>query len=374
MIKKFLRVIFRIFLVILMMVITLAINFKISENKNIPELLNILVFVLLTSITIVAGVILLSNPTVKIPINRKTKIKKHKKTGDFLEICEKLEQKYGEILEGYRKKAIIYILLIILALLFTFLITVLFKNFNFSLMLGGGLNLILIFLYIENKKKFNIEFKKKIIPGIVSFISPTLHYYYDGDRSMFHTYKLVFPDNDEYNGYESTDYIHGKMHDIPLEICKISLMNFSNKTNEEINRIETFLFSRNKINFSLPTTLTIKPNNYFNIHKIDKVEMDSQEFEKYFDVFSSSDIVAMQVLTHDVMEELADFYIQYGCKFEVIIKDNNIFIKFITGDVFNPKVTKKVVDSDLLWMYYTILNFVTSLCIKINKSFEGKVI
>ncbi len=38
-----------------------------------------------------------------------------------------------------------------------------------------------------------------------------------------------------------------------------------------------------------------------------KLNMDSSEFEKYFDVKASNSIIGMQILTSDVMEELVDF-------------------------------------------------------------------
>ena len=64
--------------------------------------------------------------------------------------------------------------------------------------------------------------------------------------------------------------------------------------------------------------------------------MDSKEFEKYFDVYSNSDIITMEILTHDIMEELVQFYDKYKIKFEIVIKNYNIYIRFDTGAVFEP--------------------------------------
>ena len=58
-------------------------------------------------------------------------------------------------------------------------------------------------------------------------------------------------------------------------------------------------------------------------------------------------------------------------KNKINIKENSIYIKFETEDVFKPKLLKKVIDNDLLWVYYCILNFTISFSYKINKVLEG---
>jgi len=370
--KKILRVFFRIIIVISMIALTIIITNKISENKNIPDSLSTIILIVLMSITIISGVFLLSNPTVKISFKKRTKIKKGDKSKEFTQICDNLTGEC-ETINEYRKRAIIYILLIIIGCEFAFLISLYSQKFSIiALFIILALVVSVVSLYKKNLKEFNYEFKKTIMPKIVYYICPNLQYYFDGDDNMFKTYRSVFPENEEYNGYEISDYIYGNMNGVSLQICKISLLNYySDRSDDELNTFETFLFSQNKINFSVPSTITIKSNNYFNTYKTGRVQMDSEEFEKYFDIFSDSDMIAVQILTHDVMEELVSFYTKYRCKFELIIKENNLFIKFLTGDVFNPKVFKKVTDSDLLWTYYTILNFVTRLCIKINKSLDG---
>ena len=75
----------------------------------------------------------------------------------------------------------------------------------------------------------------------------------------------------------------------------------------------------------------------------------------------------MEVLTHDIMEKLVQFYNTYKIKFEIVIKNYNIYIRFDTGVVFEPNILKKSNDINTLWVYYNIFNFVTNFTIKINK-------
>ena len=54
--------------------------------------------------------------------------------------------------------------------------------------------------------------------------------------------------------------------------------------------------------------------------------MDSQEFEKYFDVYGDNKIVVMQLLTSDVMNTMMDFIKQSRIKYEITIKSDEMYI------------------------------------------------
>ena len=121
------------------------------------------------------------------------------------------------------------------------------------------------------------------------------------------------------------------------------------------------------INKSINDEIRIKKNKILLKEYEYKVEMDSREFEKYFDVYAKSNIVAMEILTHDIMEELISFYQKYETNFEILIKNNNVYIRFDTGAMFEPNILKKAHDIDTLWIYYSVLQFVTNVTTKINK-------
>ena len=127
------------------------------------------------------------------------------------------------------------------------------------------------------------------------------------------------------------------------------------------------IFSVTKLNSYLTNEIRIKPNEYSFNNNYNRVEMDSKDFEKFFDVYSNSKILAMEILTHDIMEELVHFYNTYKIKFEIILKNNNIYIRFNTGVMFEPNILKKSNDMKTLWIYYNVLKFVTNVTIKINK-------
>ena len=94
--------------------------------------------------------------------------------------------------------------------------------------------------------------------------------------------------------------------------------------------------------------------------------MDSSEFEKYFDVKASNQIIGMQLLTADVMEELVDFENKTKMKFDIFIKENELYLRFHSGDMFDPTNLKNgPLDKISIEKYFYMLNFTYNLSNKI---------
>ncbi len=308
--------------------------------------------------------------------HRYIKIRKTPASSEFKEIYNYIISEYAEELEGNRKKLkksiiICCILFIISTLIYIFLI----KKMNKSLSKGSR-TVGLIFIpagmyYIFKYKKYNAiyveNYKNNVIKNFVEYINHNLHYdQYGGDNLLDSYIKAEFMD-DEFNSFITDDYIEGYIEDETyIKMCNISLENTNDK-GEFLDMIYEGIFSVTQLNIHIPNEIRIIKNKYIKKDNYKKVQMDSKEFEKYFDVYSTSDILSMEILTHDIMEELVQFYEKYKIKYEIIIKDNNIYIRFDTGVMFEPNILKKSNDVNTLWIYYNILIFTINLTTKINK-------
>ena len=98
-----------------------------------------------------------------------------------------------------------------------------------------------------------------------------------------------------------------------------------------------------------------------------RLNMDSSEFEKYFDVKSSDSIVAMQLLTSDIMEELIEFENKTNIKFDIYIKNDCIYLRFHSVNIIiNINAIKKgSLDKSIIEKYYYILNLSYNLSNKL---------
>ena len=74
--------------------------------------------------------------------------------------------------------------------------------------------------------------------------------------------------------------------------------------------------------------------------KANIVHMDSSEFENRFDVISNNGVIAMKILTADVMQELIDLSEIF--KFEMVFKDNYMYVRIKEDKLFELYKEKKI--------------------------------
>lgn len=97
-----------------------------------------------------------------------------------------------------------------------------------------------------------------------------------------------------------------------------------------------------------------------------RIELDSQEFEEKFDVYASNKIIAMQLLTSDVMLLLNDFYKYMQREFEITIKNDNIYVRILNGATFSNSLIKgNELDKELIYKNYRTINFILNISSKL---------
>lgn len=89
-----------------------------------------------------------------------------------------------------------------------------------------------------------------------------------------------------------------------------------------------------------------------------RMQLDSPEFEKIFDVYASDQNVAKQLLNEDMIQELIQFHNEMEMDFELTIKVNCIYIRFWCGKIFETSKLKRFsLDRNTLYKYYRMLDF-----------------
>lgn len=288
-------------------------------------------------------------------------------------------QKFNEIAEKAKKeqKTSTIIFLILAFVIDYFLATRVF-NFSSGINMIGFMFLVVpiividVLLYViislpfsKNRNKYNYEFKNIIIEKL-------LHNFYN---KINYTPNLKMPRDiyceaqykEYFNRYYSDDYMSGFLDDkYPLKMAEV-------KTVEETTRRDSDghthtstttkfhgLFAKIEMNKSINSNLSIGANML--IPSSQRLEMDSQEFEKYFDVSASNSIIGMQLLTHDIMELLISFRKLTGIKYDISIYNNVMYLRFHTYNMFELKSIKKgAFDKEMLKKYYDILDFTYTL-------------
>ena len=296
---------------------------------------------------------------------------KNENSAKFNEIAE-LAQK-----EAKRNKIICLIICIILDLLIIFNVNGMndgISETGFSGMNGMFIFVILIQLIIidivifvlisaifgKNKRKYAEAFKNNVIKTLIDNFYDDVYYNPIGSMPKI-TYKEDRY-NEYYNRYNSEDYFKGKiLNQYDIEMAEVKTQKVETRrdsqgrTHTSTTTIFHGLFAKVRMDKSLQTSLQIRKN-YKTTEN--KVRMDSQVFEEYFDVASDNKIITMQVLTHDVMDMLMSFVEATNIKFDISIYGNEMYFRFYTGEVFElPSLKAGAFDEETLKKYYDILEF-----------------
>jgi hypothetical protein len=310
------------------------------------------------------------------------KINKIQFNTEFKDMYNHLHSRYSGELEVMRKKlkSIIFVsslLFVVSAIIFVgFIIildvgnrTVTDRNNQEFLFIITFLPATIYFLtqYRKHIGIYKDRYKETVISNFVKLVNHNLQHTPNGNSRMEQYYESANFKDRSYNKFNCNDYISGYFDNgISIEIANICLQAL-NRHNSVVDTPFIGLFSYSLFNNGIDKELRIKKNKIRMSRNFKQVKMDSSEFAKYFDVFCESNILAMQFLTHDVMEEILTFYLMYKLEFEIIIVRNSICIRFHTGSMFEPEILRKSTNKKTLWTYYTILKFVVSFTVKMNK-------
>ena len=289
---------------------------------------------------------------------------------EFNKFYEEVIKKEEKELEDLRKKESKKMLLIFIGIFITFII---FMSLPIVAMVVFTIFMLYIGKTLKSSKNYVVEFKEKIIRKMVLEFEE-FNQFSPVSGIPANIYKMG--DFERYDCYKSEDFIGGKLLDkYPIRISEVRTEKES--TDEEGNTTTTVVFNGLFSQIEIPINI----NGYVHIHSDkgiigkmfgtkDKIEMDSSEFEKNFDVRATDKILAMQVLTSDVMDTLLNFIKQYKIKYEITVKKDSIFMRFKTGPMFEPKIQKKALDYETLKRYYNILQFIIKVSEEILKSVE----
>lgn len=222
----------------------------------------------------------------------------------------------------------------------------------------------------KKNKNYNRFFKDNVIKNFVKEYSETLEYMPNRGLAQ-HIYK-----EGEFEGYDiyhSEDLIQGRLED-RYNVTMAEVHTQDESRDEEGNTSITTVFHGlvAVIDFGklVKANIKIRKDKIKIFDKNTRIEMDSGEFEEKFDVYTTDKIIAMQILTADVMQMILDFQAVAGLRPELTLAGNSLIIRFATGDLFEAKVWGNSLDYKTLKRYYDIINFTLDIAKNFVKNIE----
>ena len=225
-----------------------------------------------------------------------------------------------------------------------------------------------------NKVNTNKEYKDKIINKMLENFVDELEY--DPQKGIDEkTYKDSLYD-DYYDDYKSEDYFTGKINNQFVKMSDVYVTEEVEEEDKDGNKhtrteiIFNGLFGKVKLSKSIGANVQITPNgSRFNVKGSKRLDMDSREFESIFDVYTNNPIVAMQILTVNIEEDMAELQKTQDIRVEINIMDDNMYILFHTNNMFEIYRADEKGDK-ALEKYFEIMKFITKIINKITQAID----
>ena len=215
-------------------------------------------------------------------------------------------------------------------------------------------------IFGKSYREYSKKYKSVIIDKLMSNFYDNAEYF---PIKPVPEYIYTEPGYEEYyNRYYSDDYLEGEIDNkYSIQMGEITTKKVT-RSNGRSHTVTKFsgLFAKVVMHKSMQGELRIMRDGRYALDN--KLKMDSSEFEKYFDVKSSDNIKGMQLLTADVMEELMDFVNNTQMIFDIVIRNNYLYLRFHSGSMFEPRNIKgDSLNKEEIQKYFYMLNFTYNL-------------
>lgn len=104
----------------------------------------------------------------------------------------------------------------------------------------------------------------------------------------------------------------------------------------------------------------LEPLHYTRYPK-EKIEIDSGEFEKYYDFYADDKIMALRIVTSELIEKFVRAKELSNFKLEFKIAKDRLYFRYGCGEAFEPTTFKEALDYEVLHNYFKMIDIPLSL-------------
>ncbi len=183
-----------------------------------------------------------------------------------------------------------------------------------------------------------------------------------------------------FNEFFSEDQIYGTLEDgIKIRTAEVvtAIVNRTKEADGTVkeDRTETYrgMYGIIKLPHNITSRIYIANDSITKRYSENRIELDSAEFEKYYDCMAEEKVRALRVLTSDVIEKFNDIRRNSKFGFELKVEDDMIYFRYKCGQLFEPPTFGNGLDKDLIKKYYRYIYFPLELVIKLSENISHVV-
>lgn len=293
---------------------------------------------------------------------------------NFNEIYKEIYTNGYKELEQYKKKNLIGALITIIMFAFLYMA---FSQKSFSLIFIFLALFVGSLLYTSNARgRYKEAFKELVIHRLVYLYNPELQY----SAIMGVTkneYTESFFDN-FFNKFHSEDGIKGTLlNKYNFKMSEVTTSSVETKTNangrtEQVEHIVfRGLFGIVDIKDIMILKMDITSDNLLNKYNKSRIEVDSNEFEDKYDLFSLDKVRTMEIFTSDLIEEFNKFEKETGAIMQIKVVPNKLYFRVKISDNFELPFLKSSLDYNSLYNNFKMIDYPLTLITKILKNAEN---
>lgn len=298
----------------------------------------------------------------------------------FEEIYEQILISCSDRLKDVKKKNNKFLLVVLSVLLVVNFVIFIIPEVKFVISLSLSISVcLLLFLYLSGNGNYRRIYKDTVIESLIKGYNS--RFYYDSKTGITKSEYGMSHFDDKFNEYRSEDRIFGTLEKGDnFQLSEVTTMEVI-KSKDSSGRIQeskkqTFrgMYGIVRLTKNTLSNIHIASNNSMKKFTKNRVEVDSTEFEQYYDCLTRDRVDAMRIFTSDLIEKYIEIVRDNKYGFELKIVDNMMYLRYKTNQVFEPPMFKTGLEKDFVKKNYKIiyypLEIMKSTVDAVNEVFE----
>lgn len=241
----------------------------------------------------------------------------------------------------------------------------------FGLIIAGIVGIIVFFFFLNSQSAVLSTYYKELVGEIVRNLCPDAAYSPDGgiSESVFRNSGLfISPDR-----YQTEDQISGCMNKTSFICSEVHAEERRTRTTKSgvqhywVTIFKGFLFMAD-FHKDFKGQTTIIRNSLFKLKFGEsRVKMESPEFEKVFDVFSTDQIEARYLITPSMMERLLSLNSRFGKDVTISFRNSTILVAIPSSrNCFEASIWKSLSDMRILKADFEVIHSLLEIVDELN--------
>ena len=293
---------------------------------------------------------------------------------NFNEIYKEISSKgFEEILNLKRirnARFTLFLLAVILVMMFCETLI----QFGDVIISVGLLFIIIAFIsFMISDSKYKKTFKTHIMSKIINLYKSD--FIYEPSKGITSIEYIAGFQDGFFTEFHSEDLIEGFIDDSTyFKMSQVTIIRedveITSEGHRKTQKVTLFdgLYGMVETKDKILTPLEIKANKFFSRYSKNRIEIDSQEFEKQYDLFAENKVRAMEIFTSDVIDEINMLKVYTCFPIELKIQKNNIYFRIPCGEAFEAPLMKNANDYNTLYKYFRMIDSPLGIVEKLIKN------